>query len=252
MKRRQWLRTSPWLALLACVACTVSPQPLPPPVPTPVDVSIDIAGITLVPTGDERVTLRGAQGTVRVANRPPSAGKLDIVNLTTTSAAITLDVASDGSFEGTLPAHLVDELRLQALVYETRSHSLDITGRENGDSTEVTVPARALGDCLTLTPAVDLDVGRVQLGQSREATLHIDNACSSEVTVAGAELRFADPTWQVATTLPVSVPQAGALDIHFVFTPVDETNRREIVFLDLQTPGISGRRPITLLGQGKR
>src|SRR6185369_877577 len=96
-------------------------------------VSIDIAGITLTPNGGQGVTLRGAKGTVRVVGRPPATGTLDVVSLSGVPAAASLTVADDGSFDGTLPSLLTDELRLQATVYATRSSSLDITTLSGGD-----------------------------------------------------------------------------------------------------------------------
>lgn len=239
------------LTLLACVACTVSPQPLPPPVTTPdAAVAIDIAGITLTPNGPDGVKLRGAKGTVRVTGRAPATGSLDVVSLSGSPTAVLLDVAEDGSFEGVLSTQLSDELRLQATVYETRSPSLDVTVQSTGDSNEVVSPTRPLADCLKLTPAVDVDVGGVNVGRARTTAVLVENACTKDVTIASAEARFADPTWQITTAFPASIPQGGSLDIGLVFTPVDETARREIVVLEVTTTDVSGKRPLTLRGKG--
>jgi len=144
---------------------------------------IDADLLTATPTSPSAMVSGSIQG---APGASPAGALLRAYNLESTVAPAEAVVASDGSFSLFLDVLEDDEVRLELIAEGVRSKPLDvIIGHE---ASVPILASRALADCLSIAPALQLDLGRVGAAVV-DRTIVIANGCSFDVTVGAVGMR---------------------------------------------------------------
>ena len=219
-----------WIAVLAvgwATGCALSPKPEPPDaVPT-----LDLEATSALPSNaDARpLSLVGGPGAVDPAGATIRLYRLEGDEM------VEATVDRDGSFLLEGVADDGDDVRVVVLTDDRRSAPVDLRMTATwGPIEAVTHP---LADCLTLTPALELDLAERQ-------TVEIRSTCEAPVTVVAprtrvpwAELQLGtDLSWpltlnagdSVSLTVTLSGPSSFEEEIFFVETTTPEPDQRAI------------------------
>jgi hypothetical protein len=238
------LRTALLLAGVLGSSCSLRPQPEPPPVdPGPV---IDADLLTATPTSPSAMvggSIEGAPGA------SPAGALLRAYNLERSEAPAETVVDSDGSFRLFLDVLEGDEVRLALIADGARSKPLDVV---IGDQTSVPTPAsRALADCLSVAPALELDLGRVG-AVAVDRTVVIANGCSFEVTVGAVGMRAPVDGLTVVPEVPTpsSIPSGASSKVLIRYeAPSGLLGAMEDVLLIEVVAPQRDRRPVTIFAE---
>jgi hypothetical protein len=231
-----------WLAGLAATialgaGCIATPVPEPPNLSPPeiqdfeVDVSRQVGTILIT----------GAPGTV-----PPQTGIWG-VDLETVDPPATAVAAADGSFALGMTASEGDVLRLQYRNDTSRSDPVDalVTG---AGSLEPAVGAVAQA-CIALEPALELDLGPVDVDGVVTGAIAVVNRCDEAASVGAARMRVETGPFELVTAAPLDVAAGGEADVEVRFAPTTAGDHEEILLLEVGTT-LFERRPVTLFGEG--
>jgi len=180
------------------------------------------------PSGKAPILVTGVPG----AASPPGA-ILRAMNLDQVDDPVDTVILDDGSFTFELWGEWQDEVRFQIIADKTRSKPLDFILTDHP-----TPSVRALGDCLILTPALELVT-------STSNTIQVRNDCAQPVELAAPSMRR--PVSAVAPdtsgTWPTSLATGQSLTV--VFTVFSPDPFEDVAFITATAPAYD-RRPITL------
>jgi len=227
MPRRFLLLLATLAATLGPVApgCAIKPQPEPPPVDSP---TVDLDGVLLsFSDGEAPVEVRGLPGSV---SHPGAL--LRAFNLDSNNDPVEALVLDDGSFLVTLFGDVGDEVRLQVITPDTRSKPVDFSLTQSPVAS-----TRALGDCLTLTPPLELVT-------TSSANVIIRNGCSFAVQLDAPVMRRPIDGIDVGTggSWPTVLDPGKSLSVPITITA---TAFEDVVLFPFSSPE-QDRRPITL------
>jgi hypothetical protein len=223
-----------FLLLLAALAtslgmlapsCAIKPQPEPPPVDSP---TVDLDGVLLsFSDGEAPVEVRGMPGSV---SHPGAL--IRAFNLDSNNDPVEALVLEDGSFLFTLFGDTGDEVRLQVITPDARSEPVDFSLSESPVAS-----TRALGDCLTLTPPLELVT-------AASASVVVRNGCSFAVQLDTPVMRRPVDGIDVGTngSWPATLEPGKTLSVPItITTPTFE----DVALFPFSAPE-QDRRPITL------
>ena len=227
MARRFFLLLATLAATLGPVApgCAIKPQPEPPPVDSP---TVDLDSVLLsFSDGEAPVEVRGMPGSV---SHPGALVRA--FNLDSNHDPVEALVLDDGSFLFTIFGDTGDEVRLQVITPDARSKPVDFS------LTESPVPStRALGNCLTLTPPLELVT-------ASSAHIIVRNDCSFAVQLDTPVMRRPIDGIDVGTgsSWPATLDPGTSLSVPVTITA---TAFEDVVLFPFSSPE-QDRRPITL------
>lgn len=235
-------RLAPLLASLALAtssACSLRPQPEPPPAEPEIDRDL----LSATPSSPAAAVGGSVQGSAGAA--PPGA-LLRAYNLDNVLPPSETYAEDDGSFLLHVDMNEGDELRLQVIAAQKRGTPLDVIVGEAGATPQ---PAsRALGSCLSVLPAAQLDLGSPEPGSTLQETVEIANRCGFDVTLGAARMRR--PVDGLSVTLdapaPIVVPGGEGVAIDVAYdASVEPPFSEGILLLEFTAPE-PDRRPITI------
>lgn len=212
--------------------CTGKPVPEVPSLAPPNPDEIDFMSGTSVP-GD----VRGGPGAVE-----PGA-QVWLAPLDQPVAPTVAAAAADGSFATMMMVFPGEEVRIQARLDDLRSDPVDVLVGAGAI-------VRPSADCLTLSPALELAMGEVAVGDSATASIEVDNACGAEVQIGGIRLRAPSTSVFIDTIGPLVVADGTTGTIDITFRPDASGLSEEVVILDVTAPEMD-RRPVTVFGFGQ-
>lgn len=230
------------LAGLLGPACSLRPQPEPPPVdPGPV---IDADLLTATPTSPSAMVSGNIEG---APGASPAGALLRGYNLERSDAPAETVAAPDGSFLLLLDVIEGEEVRLEVLADEARSKPLDViigSGISNP-----TRSVRALADCLSIAPALELDLGQVGSAMV-ERNIVIANGCSFEVTVGAVGMRAPMDGLTVTFAQPMPIASGASAPVLIQYqAPTGLLGAVEDVLLIEVVAPQRDRRPITIFAE---
>jgi hypothetical protein len=223
------------------MGCGFTPVPEPPTVDPldPLDLSkVLVFDSSMLPIPEEGISIEGAAGSAV----PGSI--VVIVDLDTTLPAWQEQVGDDGSFFVETTANIGDELRIQLRDGDRRSVPLDAFLR--GDF-EVFLEPVEREACLDVPLELIFDETAIDASINRVLTLR--NDCSDDVIVESGGTRRPSPNFDLVTSLPITIPSGGSVEIDVSFSPQAQEELEAILLLQVTAPFVE-RRPVTLMGRG--
>ena len=226
-----------WLLSSACGPSVATPMPEPP---TVFDLSAvgEPNELDAVAIGNEpdAKTIRVFEG------RLPAHSTVRVTNLDRVDPAVAVDVPEGRGADLIVSVTDGEELRFEALSGELRSQPADavfvlddaISGRFH------LAPVERFA-CLKLEPGYRLD-----LDGASQATLSLENGCTSPLTFDNARSRLALPDFTLANALPIEVAAAASTELTIDFTPAGPGAREDVLFVDVTLDGTTIRYPFTL------
>jgi hypothetical protein len=235
---RWWIVVGLGLAS-ASLGCGISPQPEPPSARPKLDgEAVRFDPSTIV----EGVAFEGGAGAVE-----PPEGDVVVINLDSTAPPVVRPVESDGSFKVAIAGKPEDEFRFQVRSSSGRSEPVDLVG--DATASALGPVPHPLADCLTLTPAFELEFASVTTGGALERTLVIRNQCASPVSFAPSRFRTSSPAFVELVATPASLDPGTQANVSLRFAPASVGPFEEIFFIEVPLPD-RDRRPISLFGTG--
>ena len=218
--------------VLASCTGDISPQPEPPVRQSPPTVDFGAVEATVDTFSNGFVGLQGAPGSVS----PPGA-TLRAVNLDNALDPVETVVAEDGSFDVDMSLSIGDEVRVQLFDGATRSDPIDVEVVD--DEAPPVLATRALGDCLKLTPAAEIELA------GGVGSVLVRNDCPEPVELGAPYARRPVNGLDVGqnATWPMSLPVGGTTTVTVQWGASATTE--EVVFIEAITPA-GDRRPITV------
>jgi hypothetical protein len=236
---RWWIVLGIGLASTA-LGCGVSPQPEPPSARPKLDAdSVLFDPKTIIV---DAVAFIGEPGAV-----VPAEGDVVVINLDSTGPPVVRPVESDGSFQLVIAGKPDDEYRFQIRSPKGRSQPIDLVGDVSG-ALLGPVP-HPLADCLTLTPALELEFASVKVASTLERTIVIRNDCASPLSFAASSFRTSIPAFVQVVAAPGSLAPGAQASVTLRFAPQSLGPVEEVFFVEVPLPD-RDRRPISLFGTG--
>ncbi|RLB65410.1 MAG: hypothetical protein DRI90_02110 [Deltaproteobacteria bacterium] len=230
LTNQRWLVALTLVLAAACAGCGISPKPQPP-IP---GSGFDFGQVITHETGTfGPKAIEGGPGAAS-----PAGAVVRAVNLELPEDPVDGIIADDGSFEVELTLLEGNEVRLQIIDGDDRSEPIDVV--VGPDDTSPTLAWRALDDCLSLTPPLEIDSSVAQ-------TIELHNGCGEVVTLIEPYLRRPVTGLTVGTggTWPTQVDGDSAISVPVQFQAPTGT-LEEVVFIEVTAPA-ADRRPITVL-----
>lgn len=230
-------------------------------------------------SGADQVTLVGPPDVV-------DPGGLDVVglNLDTVEPPVTVESASDGSFQITINGQLTDGFRLVAQGGGVHSRPIDVTGpttstpscisgvgvsdaacADAGDEgscwglegclwswgSTSRVETSEIPECLQFGPRRWMSFGAHSMGEDRTMSFQLINSCDEAVSVMLTR-RSSTPSFSLGEAIeevPVVVEPEGSTSLGVTFSPERAGELEEVILVEILEPDI-GRWAISLWGEG--
>jgi len=224
---------------LSLASCGPSPVPTPPPG----DIGIFSEGIELAETEPGTLRLSGIADTVI-----GPADQIEVLNGGDDSGLVSVTsapVAADGSFEVTFAGTLADVVRVQAFGPEGRSVPVDLKSDAAGGVEPVSEPP-----CGIISPALELDLPAVAVGQPSSGTVTLESNCAGLGFDGLALVDDAEWTFDVDVGVPTDLTPGATATITVTFTPQAAGASTNYLLLTL-AGGAPAIRPVTLHGVGQ-
>jgi hypothetical protein len=240
-QRPRTLAESVALSCALLASCSISTRPEPPPATPPETPTVDTTLVSLEPP----CPMCTGTGTLDVVGQPGAASDpaavLWAVNLDSSLAPSRRPVAPDGSFVARIDALAGDEIRLQLVKPTARSIPIDVVVTSGLGA--VQLAPKPLGDCLSLTPALELDLPNQS---APSAPLHVANHCAASIRIERIALRTAAAGASIqAPAAPFDLLPSTPVDVMIQFDSAAAASLEEILFVEASSPQ-RDRRAITL------
>jgi hypothetical protein len=224
-----------FVALFGCGPGGATPMPEPPALGVVDSTKVaPVAGVVGGASFPRSVPFEGKAGAA------PAGAIVRVMNLDSAAASATTTAAADGSFQLNLEVTPEDELRFQVISETERSEPSDM--RVEAGAFSLTPVVRL--DCITLKPGYVVRFA----SSSSEASLEVTNTCPTSVTLQNPRMRSDAAAFELATTLPLSVPSNASQSLQFELLRTENAVHEDVWFVDITLPNRSVRYPITLFG----
>jgi hypothetical protein len=187
--------------------------------------------VTMIPGMEEAsVTVAGEAAAAR------GSTTVRAMNLDDQALPVATTARSDGSFELTVLAAAMHELRFEMLLTDGRSEPTDL---RLSDAFELTESPRL--SCLSVSPGLSL---AFEAGQAR--TVELSNDCDGPLSLAVAGSRLEVMAYQLVMEIPAVIEpgQTVAISIQALEAAADADEN--VLFLTATGDAIEARYPLTL------